>query len=301
MNRTIILIKLFILSIIAELIKLYYKITFFRFAKKLNKKEDRRKKKVIISLTSYGRRVSATAPYTLCSLLRQSYVPDDIVLWLDTDNWNENNLPSSIISLQKKGITVRFCKDLKSYKKFVPAMQEYPEALIVTCDDDIYYRSNMVDRLIEEYDKDSNRIYAHRAHLITFDNDGELNKYNEWQEEISGFAGNLVFPTSGGGTLYSKDLLYKDCCNEDLFMKLSPKADDVWLYFMGILKGTENYVLPWKRYIYIPLDVFYQTFHSGSNLSSDNCKESMNDVQFKQVMNYYNIKVKNKVLVQTDN
>ena len=74
-----------------------------------------------------------------------------------------------------------------------------------------------------------------------------------------------------------------------LFMKLSPKADDVWNYFMGFLQNTRNVVLPYKGYIYVPLDVFYQIFHKGSNLSGSNEGQSMNDAQIKSIMDFYKI------------
>lgn len=242
----------------------------------------------IVSLTTYGRRVEKVY-YTIVSLLRQTMKPDMVILWLDNDNWNMDNIPDSLRKLQKHGLIIKFCKDLKSYKKLIPALEEYPDAMIITCDDDIYYRSNMAERLVKAYKADPTKIYAHRAHQITFSTHGELNGYNDWPEEISDVCGKYVFPTSGGGTLYTKKLLHKDMCNEELFMKLSPKADDVWNYFMGYLQGTENFVLPYKGYIYLPLDVFYQATHKGSNLASSNYNECMNDTQIKAIMGYYNI------------
>ncbi len=101
--------------------------------------------------------------------------------------------------------------------------------------------------------------------------------------------GRTIFPTSGEGTLYKKELLYKDMTHEKLFMTLAPTADDVWNYFMGYLQGTENVVLPYKGYIYIPLDAIYQHFHQGANLSQQNCGLLQNDKQIRQIMNYYHI------------
>lgn len=244
--------------------------------------------RLIVSLTSYGRRVNLVY-YTIISLLRQTVQPDMVILWLDSDNWNVGNLPKSLLQLQKYGLSVKFCKDLKSYKKLIPALEQFPDAMIVTCDDDIYYRKNMVERLVLAYKNDPTKVYAHRAHWISFNGDGSLQSYNNWLEEISADEGFRVFPTSGGGTLYTRNLLYKDMCNSELFMKLSPNADDVWNYFMGFLQNTRNVVLPYKGYIYVPLDVFYQIFHKGSNLSGSNEGQSMNDAQIKSIMDYYKI------------
>ncbi len=44
---------------------------------------------IIISLTSYGKRVEDTLPYTLYSLLIQTVMPKKIAVFLDNDNWND--------------------------------------------------------------------------------------------------------------------------------------------------------------------------------------------------------------------
>lgn len=287
MNR----IKILFLALLGEITKFACHLGFYPIKYALNT-TNKRSCQVVVSLTSYGRRVSAVLPYTIVSLLRQTYKPDVVVLWLDYDNWNDDNLPKSLKKLQKKGLTIRYCEDLKSYKKLIPALETYPDALIITVDDDIYYKRNMVERLVKAYEDDSRFIYSHRAHEIKFAPNGDLLPYNSWEEEISGFSGRFVFPTSGGGCLYKRQLLYKDICNKELFMNLAPKADDVWFYFMEVMQNTSCKVLPYKGYIYIPLDAFYQHFHQGSSLASTNCNELQNDVQIKAVMEYYGLMAK---------
>lgn len=280
--------KIIIISIIGEFLKIYYRCFRFNIGYGLNK-EEKRTERVIISLTSYGHRVSSILPFTIYSLLRQTYKPDVILLWLDADNWNEENIPESLKKFRKCGLTIKFCEDIKSYKKLIPTLELFPNDLIITTDDDIFYRKNMVERLIDYYKKDPSCVYAHRAHRVGFDSDGNLLPYNNWEEEISNEVGPIVFPTGSGGCLYKRSLLYKDICDKNLFMRLTPKADDVWFYFMERLQKTNCKVLPYKGYIYIPLDAFYQHFHKGSNLANSNCNELQNDLQIKAVMDYYGL------------
>ena len=279
--------KTLFFALMGEVVKLVCRMGILRPRHGVNQTE-RREQKVVVSLTSYGRRVNDVVHFTIISLLRQTYKPDEIVLWLDHDHWNDQNLPKSLQKLKQYGLTVRYCKDTKSYKKLIPALQVYPDSLIITCDDDIYYRSKMVERLMLAYEQDPTRIYTHRAHQVSFDRLGHLLPYNDWKEEISATS-SRVFPTGGGGCLYSLQLLHEDISKEDLYMSLAPKADDVWFYFMELLKGTSRYALPYKGFIYIPLDVFYQFLHKYSNLSNTNCKESQNDVQIRNVMNHYGL------------
>ena len=283
--------QILLLAIYGELLKMLCRLKLVRIPHGVNTSE-KRAEKIIISLTSYGRRVSTVLPFTIISLLRQTYKPDMVLLWLDSDHWNDEKLPEKLKKLQNNGLTIKYCKDIKSYKKLIPALELYPNDIIVTCDDDIYYRCTMLERLILEYYKDPTHVYSHRAHMVGLTSNGKLRPYNDWEEEISGISGALVFPTGGSGCLYKKSLLYKDVCNEDLFMKLAPKADDVWFYFMEILQQTTCVVLANDGYIYIPLDAFYQHFHKGSSLYSSNCLESQNDIQIEAVMKYYGIDMK---------
>lgn len=284
--------KILLTATYGELIKLYYSLHIHPIKYGLNTLENR-SEKIIISLTSYGRRVSSILPFTIISLLKQTCKPDEIILWLDSDNWNEKKIPIRLKKLKKYGLSIRYCKNIRSYKKLIPALEAYPNDIIITCDDDLFYRKDMIKQLIDEYRKDTTCIYAHRAHKVGILNSEKILPYNNWEEEISGVKGALVFPTSGGGCLYKKSLLYQDIDKESLFMSLSPSADDVWFYFMALLQKTDCVVLPHRQSIFIPIDVFYQSLHNNSNLSSINCGNFQNDLQINAVMDYYNIKAAN--------
>lgn len=288
-------IRILFAAIIGELVKLSYRIYTPSFNNALNKDNSRREK-VIISLTSYGRRVNDVLPFALYSLLSQSYKPDKIILWLD-ENWNNENLPQRITKLKEKRLVeVRYCKDIRSYKKLVPSLELYPDDIIVTFDDDLYYRPNLLKRLIEGHENYPNSIITHRAHRFVIKNH-EVLRYDQWEQCISDEMGNDVFPTGGAGCLYKRSLLHEDVINDKLFMELCPLADDVWFFFMEILKKTPRVVLKRKGFVYIPLDDFYQFFHKHSSLASQNEQESMNDVQIRDVMMHYGLTVKDGMVV----
>lgn len=73
---------------------------------------------VVVSLTSYGRRVSSNVVcYTIVSILRQTMQPDRIILWLEHENWSLGTIPNKLRRLQEKGVEIRFCDNMRSYKK----------------------------------------------------------------------------------------------------------------------------------------------------------------------------------------
>lgn len=249
-----------------------------------------REEKVIISLTSYGRRVRKTLPLTITSLLKQTYKPDMVLLWLDY-SWQNKDLPSRLKKLIDYGLTIKYCEDIKSYKKLIPTLLDYPNEVIITTDDDVYYRKNVVERLIIYHKNSPGKILCNDAHLPKINSDGIISPYCLWEHDVFGKDNKIVFPVGIGGCLYKKEYLYNDVCAKDLFLQLSPKADDIWLYFMAIMNGTGHIVLPYEGNVLIPLDNFYQLLHKDSSLSNTNYRESLNDSQISAVVAHYNVKL----------
>ena len=81
---------------------------------------------LIVSLTSYPRRFPILK-FTIRSLLNQTVRPDRVILWLAEDD--VTYLPSAVRRLA--GLEVRTCPDLRSFKKLIPALEQFPR---VRCD-----------------------------------------------------------------------------------------------------------------------------------------------------------------------
>lgn len=289
--------KIFIESCLGECIKLRYRIHTPDF-KPINRCRKDGEERVVVSLTSYGRRVNDVLSFSIYSLLNQTYRPDEIVLWLDRDNWSDDNLPKRLVRLKEKGLlTIRYCEDLRSFKKLIPSLEEYPNDVIITVDDDLYYKKDLIECLLEAHKKYPGCVITHRAHRPHVDGN-QFAAYNSWDDCISDETKGLIFPTGGAGCLYKRDFLYEDICRRDLFMKLTPLADDVWFFFMEVLKGTRQVVLKRNGFVYIALDNFYQLFHAHSSLASMNCHENKNDIQIMNVMKYYNLEIKENMIVR---
>mgnify|MGYP000808865909 FL=1 len=99
----------------------------------------KREQKIIVSLTSFPKRID-TLWITVETLLRQSMKPDEIILWLAEEQFNGiDSLPKALLEQQKRGLTIRFCDDLRSHKKYYYTMQEYPRDIVILVDDDMFY------------------------------------------------------------------------------------------------------------------------------------------------------------------
>ncbi|BAB51279.1 acyltransferase family protein [Mesorhizobium japonicum] len=84
---------------------------------------------LIVSLTSYPKRFP-TLHLTLRCLLSQTIAPNRVILWLTAEDAAQ--LPASVTDLKCHGLEIRFCKDIRSYKKIIPTLLAFPSAYIVT-------------------------------------------------------------------------------------------------------------------------------------------------------------------------
>jgi hypothetical protein len=203
---------------------------------------EKRNPKVIVSLTSYPARIPQIH-YTLISLLKQTAKPDEIVLWLGDKQFpnKENDLPETVLKLREHGLLIKWTKDIRAYTKLIPSLQEFPDDVIVTADDDVLYLQEWLEQLYVSYQKDKNNIHCHRAHKIRFKENGELLPYKQWDFNVdfrNTEASFTNFLTGVGGVLYPPKIFYKDIADDGLFQKLSPLNDDIWFWAMAVLRGT---------------------------------------------------------------
>ncbi len=191
---------------------------------------------VIVSLTSIPARLGIVH-LTIRSLLNQSHQPEKIILWLNQDL--EGALPRSLTSLEGGLFEVRF-KDLTCpHRKLIFSLEEFPDHAIVTCDDDLMYNDSWLHRLYQDHLHHPGQVIAHECRLITFAADGSLAPYDHWKtEKRTNVSEPWLMSIGYGGVLYPPRCLYSDVQNRELFLKLTPRADDLWFKAMSHLAGT---------------------------------------------------------------
>jgi len=251
----------------------------------------KREPELIVSLTTIPERLGTVA-WCLDSLLRQSLKPDRLILWLSESNEpgrpviNQTSLPANLLQLVPRGLEIRWCKDIRSYRKIVPTLRAHPAALIVTADDDIFYPRYWLKALFDAYQKEPQYVHCHRAHLIKYDAAGMAMPYQQWDFLANDYQGPSLdlFPTSGGGALYAPGHLHPDILIEAAFMKLCPKADDVWLKAMSVLVNV-----PCKKVAPRTFPLIEVRIPNNRTLWSENVTLNGNDVQIKAVADRYGV------------
>ena len=196
-------------------------------------------REVVVSLTSFPPRFS-TLHLTLRTLLNQSVSPDRIVLWIAHQDMAL--LPPKVLALQTKGIEIRPCDDLRSFKKIVPATEQFPDSYIVTADDDLYYRRDWLRIILSAAGAGTKDVVCRIVHRPSFDGD-QLRPFSAWPLNVTDATAhqpsNDLFCGSGAGALFPPRSLHADVVRRDLFERLTPDCDDSWITWMIHRQGTK--------------------------------------------------------------
>ena len=246
---------------------------------------DRRVPRIVASLTSYPERIDAIAP-VLESLLAQTHKPDLLILWLSLDQFPSElaDLPSNILSFRKRGVDIRFRSgDLRSHKKYRYVLEEYPEDILITFDDDIIYPRDAVEVLWHSYLKHPDCVSALRVHHMRFDEAGYPLPYCEWGFESSEYVDEPrmdLFATTGAGTLFPPHCMHDAALDDEGAMECCPNADDVWLKLMQTMAGTPVVLSEEQRGI----KTIAETAHTG--LWRGNVRKGGNDAQMMKAIDY---------------
>ena len=245
---------------------------------------------IIVSLTSYGARIIDTLPYTLYSLLLQTKKPNRIVVWIDKVNWNEANLPPILQKLKTLGVEFYFVEDVRSYKKLVPALKAFPDNVIITVDDDLYYNPQTLEWLIDAYlGSDRRSVFGTWAYQSKA-KDGRYLPYSLWRECDASSLDEYSL-IGCGGILYPPHIFDGEILKQELFMKMAPTADDLWFWVMEKRQNIPVRIIQNAKYglheAVNRIDV-WEPNREGS-LYYINEINGANDIQFMELLSYYRI------------
>ncbi len=247
---------------------------------------------VVVSITSYPARFY-DLHFTLHSLLSQTFKPERVVLWLGEEKLPQgrDSIPKLILDMEKRGLEIRFCKDVRSFTKILPALTAFPDKTIVTADDDIYYDVDWLERLVTAHRKDPSAIWAVRAYKMDAFIDGEvyLSSYRSWPMIMEGASPSFCnFLTGVGGVLYPAGALHGDVSNMEIFQEVSPFNDDIWFWAMAVHNGTKIGVLPdFPGYLTYTNAQRELGMNGDVTLADQNVRNGKNDDQLRAVYERY--------------
>lgn len=244
----------------------------------------------IISLTSFPKRLQ-TLWLVIESLKHQDVLPEKIILYLSEDEvGDKKNIPQSLLNEEDSIFEIKIRPGkLRAHGKYHFAMNDFPEKNIVTVDDDIIYPPTMLKTLILGHNKFRECVITNCTAQILIDSDNTVKTYNEWKhlffdedytEDYCEY--DNMIPMGVCGVLYPPNVLYKDTLNFELAKQLSFLADDLWLYSQIKLFGSKVIKTNFNPFSCIPIEI-----KGNTTLTSINVEKNQNDIQLKQIRDYY--------------
>ena len=238
---------------------------------------------VVISLTSIPSRLDKIHIVIRC-LLTQSKCPQKIVLWLHQSL--EHEIPSSLNRLVGDVFEIRFSELDCPHLKLVESLRAFPKLPIITSDDDFIYEDQWVEHLYNEHIAHPNSVIANQLRRITYGTDGDLLPYKAWRyKHAEHQESQLLLPIGSKGVLYPPAVFDSVVLDDQLFLKLAPRADDLWFKAMSFLKGTPS------RRIANPSSDFIPIIGTRKyTLATSNIKQDGNRTQWDALRNHFNFK-----------
>ena len=199
------------------------------------------KPQVIVSMTSFPEAITY-AEKAIYSILSGSVLPDKMVLYLTFSRFKEGRIPESLRLMSENNSVFEIRNqsvDIGPYQKLIPAVRDFPEAIIVTVDDDIAYHKHMLRDLLNLHSEIPDAVLAHRAKRIRIGKPYRCWSKYRWYcflfKKIHRSFLNLQ--TGVGGVLYPPHSLRNDMMDENLFTELAPRTDDIWFWAAAVANG----------------------------------------------------------------
>ena len=240
---------------------------------------------IIVSVTSYPARIHEVV-LAIRTVYRQTMQPDKVILWLGEEKFPNryNDLPEELLRLvTEKGLEIRWCEDIGPHTKYFYAFQEYPDALVITIDDDILYPPDRIENLYQCYLRFPKAVSAGRADFVPVSEFEEMPPVTIWPEEVDAWVlqpsmqlyamgvNCVLYPT----VLFSQVL---ELLDKETIRRVCPYADDLWLKAMQAVAGIPVVVSEPDQ----PLPI--STVESQDTaLWHYNCVDGGNNVQWKQI------------------
>lgn len=234
---------------------------------------------VVVSLTSFPARIEDVWK-VVCSIKLQNIHPYKIILWLSKEQFpDEGSIPNKLLKLQDSLFEIRIVNgDIKSHKKYYYALQEFPDKIIITVDDDKYYHPRTLYFLLETFVYYPNCIITNIAKKLQY-NDELLCPYNKWKYCDVTYENKNLVQIGAGGVLYPPYSLDPMVLDMEGLMKCAPNADDLWLNAMARLNHT-SVVKSNCNIIFLPI------ISQSPSLTEQNVGMEKNDIQLVRIRSY---------------
>ncbi|HEM6115537.1 glycosyltransferase [Streptococcus pluranimalium] len=242
---------------------------------------------IIVSFTTIPSRIEIV-PLTIKSIFNQTVKISKLVMYVNSEEFAHLNLEVILRKEIAQGLEIVYLdENLRSHKKYYYALSDFSDKIVITIDDDVIYKPDMIEKLVISYRKYPQYISAMRCHKMKLSDSGEVCDYTNWHYEMFNdmIPSHLNFFTGCGGVLFPPDFRPVELFDKDKIRELSFLADDVWLNFMAfkhkvkVVKANRGKGTPINLDENLENSLAYQNVIEGNN----------NDICIKNMIDYYRL------------
>lgn len=244
------------------------------------------KSNVVVSLTTFPARISKVH-LVIEGIFRQTVMPSRVVLYLSRLQFSSFEvLPRKLKRLVKEGyLDIKFVDhDYKPHKKYFYAIKEFPNHVLITIDDDIFYPEILLEKLTNTYNRHHQSVCCYNASYIPVTKDG-VAAYSDWKSVSESEVEDLcICPIGCGSVLYPPKCFDNSILlDEKLFMELCPNADDLWLKMNAVMMGVKTVKCAYyQNFVFVDVVI-----PNNQRLCSANVGKNENDKQLANILNVF--------------
>lgn len=200
-----------------------------------------RDEQIILSLTSYGKRLDIVH-LVIKSLMCQSLKADKILLYLAEAD-SHDCLKDEEMLVNAGLEIIRGVKDIGPHKKYFFAMQDYPESVIITVDDDVLYDDNTIEKLYNKHLYYPDSVIGMSGHRM-LRNGKKLLPYNQWELRICSEKPTFDAVATGiAGVLYPVGSYRDSFIDIQGLTAMCPMQDDLWLKTQELKNNIRTFII----------------------------------------------------------
>jgi hypothetical protein len=178
-------------------------------------------------------------------------------------------------------------EDLKPHKKYVFALEEFPNSTIITADDDVIYPKDFIETLVSGHRRFPTSVVARRVHRILFLDDKTPTQYREWEsewEEAKPRPRFSLMPTGVGGVLYPAHIFGAEVRDVEMIKRFALTADDIWLKVIEVKERIPVVYVPNALKHPYPIRDSQETALFHGNVGNGH-----NDLIFQNLLDHFDI------------
>ncbi|EHD14390.1 hypothetical protein CIN_03220 [Commensalibacter intestini A911] len=201
---------------------------------------------ISVNLTTTSSRLGLCSA-TIWSLIHQTKKPDKIFLWISQEGYLSDEgiktIPSWIDELNSilNIIEVKFVENTGPYRKIINAIRLSNQSdILVYVDDDVIYGDKWLETLLHAfYENKSKLAIASRIRAVKRNIFGTVQSYSRYRVCKKPIQFNCDYIITGvGGCVLTKNMISEALINNDDYILLAPKTDDLWISKILELSGT---------------------------------------------------------------